>query len=168
MQPKIKIQIQSKEVEVYLASSHQFLLDNQQQLLPDWDIPVNFLIIVLQRSAIALNEISKEVFREKDRLRAKFIRFGCNLIFALQERGYKSDLFDPRSGYPLLARQGELTFDDNAAVKASLHYKVISYQNCSLLDHPTWGNNVYPSTIITSATLDTIELLLDRKRIDLI
>ena len=162
---KKKILTQFK-VEVYLASPHQFLLNNQQQLLPDWDIPVNFLIIVLQKSAIALNELSQEVFLEKDRLRTKFIRFGSNLIFALQKHGYKSDLFDPRSGYPLLSRQGELTFDDNAAVKASLNYRVISYQNCSLLDHPTWGNNVYPSTIVTSANLNTVELLLDQKQIN--
>lgn len=149
-----------KQVQIYLASPHKFFLDRQQQLLPDWDIPATFLILYLQRSHLSLKEVTQEVTQAKDLLRSKFIRFGCNLIFALQDRGYKSDLFDPRSGYPLLARQGKLTLDDNAVVKALLNYSVVSYKNCFLLDHPTWGNNIYPSTIVTSAPLDAIELSL--------
>ena len=94
--------------------------------------------------------------REKNHLRAKFIDFGCSSIFALHERGYQSDLFDPRTGYPLLARRG-LAVDDNAVVKAVLNYPVTSDGQCSLLTHPAWANSVYPSTLVTSAPHRVIE-----------
>ncbi len=148
-----------KEVQIHLAFPHKFFQEHQQQLLPDWNDRVTFLILYLQRSRFSLAEVSPKTIQEKDRLRAKFIRFGSNLIFALQDLGYKSDLFDPRTGYPWLTRQGKLTFDDNAAVEALLHYPLKSYKNCSLLYHPSWGNNVYPGIIVTRATQAIVELM---------
>ena len=150
-----------REVQVCIASPHQFVLDRQHQLLPDWDIAVSYLILVLQRSFVPLNTSSDRVTREKNRLRAEFIDFGCSLILSLQEQGYQSDLFDPRTGYPLLTSRG-ITFDDNAVVKALLNYPVIGYQHCSLLIHPAWGNNVYPSTIVTSAPSEAINFCLEQ------
>ncbi len=154
-----------REIQVCIASPHQFILDRQYQLLPDWNIAVSYLILVLQRSFVALDTSSDRVIREKNRLRANFIDFGCSLILALQEQGYQSDLFDPRTGYPLLTSPG-ITFDDNAVVKAILNYPAISYQHCSLLIHPAWGNNVYPSTIVTSAPLKIINNFNWRLKID--
>lgn len=151
-----------KEVQVYIAPPHQFILHHQQELLPDWNIPINNLILLLQQSSISLKESNSEVAQEKDNLREKFLRFGCELIFALQDEGYKSDLFDPRTGYPLFARRGILTLDDNAVAQALLDYPVVSYKNCSLLTHPTWGNNIYPSTIATLAPQDIIEFLVEQ------
>lgn len=152
-----------KQVQVCLASPHQFILDHQQELLPDCNVPINNIILLLQQSAISLKEFNSEVAQEKDNLRKKFLRFGCELIFALQDQGYKSDLFDPRTGYPLFARRGMLTLDDNAVVNTLLGYPVTSYKNCSLLTHPTWGNNIYPSTIVTSAPQDFVEFVLKAK-----
>lgn len=146
-------------IQVCIAPPHQFAIDHQQQFLPDWDLPLNQVILVLQQSSISLKETTAEVGLEKNRLRAKFIRFGSNLIFALQDRGFKSDLFDPRTGYPLLASPG-IPWDDNAVAKALLNYPVRSYQNCSLLTHPVWKNNVYPATIVTSAAQSIVELCL--------
>ena len=151
-----------KKVQVCLAQPHQFILNHQQELLPDWNFPIAHLILLLQQSSISLKEYNAEVAQEKDNLRAKFIHFGCDLIFGLQEQGYSSDLFDPRTGYPLLASQGKLTLDDNAIVKALLNYPVVSYRNCSLLTHPMWGNNVYPSTIVTVAPQNEVEILIER------
>lgn len=150
-----------KEVQVYIAAPHQFVIDHQQELLADWNLSPANLILFLQRSSISLKESSLEVAQEKDILRQDFIRFGCNLIFALQDRGYKSDLFDPRTGYPLLTRPGALRLDDNAVVKALLNYPVISYKSCSLIVHPLWGNYVYPSTIVSSAPHSLIESIID-------
>lgn len=145
-----------REIQVCIASPHQFVLNYQQQLLPDWNVAVSYLIIVLQQSVVSLEEQSDRVALEKDRLRAMFIRFGSSLICELQNLGYQGDLFDPRTGYPLLARRG-LALDDNAVVKNILNYPVTSKGKCSLLTHPVWKNNVYPSTIATSAPLEAIE-----------
>ena len=147
---------QDERLQVCVSPPHQFALRQQQQFLPSWDVPISYLILVLQQSSISLKESTSKVAQEKDHLRANFLHFGCDLIFALQDRKYQSDLFDPRTGYPLFARS-KMTWDDNAVVNALLNYPVISYQQCSLLFHPVWKHNVYPSTIITSAPLDIVE-----------
>ena len=147
----------AREIQVCIVPPHQFAVSQQQQLLPDWNIPLSYLILFLQQSSVSPQEFTIEVTQEKNSLRANFIRFGCSLIFALQDRQYPSDLFDPRTGYPLLASPG-MTWDDNAAVRASLNYPVINYHQCSLLTHPVWQNNVYPGTIVTSAPFDIVEL----------
>lgn len=139
-----------KAVDVCVASPHQFALQHQQQLLPGWQTPLSYLILVLQQSAISLQKSTISVAVEKERLRIEFIRFGCSLIFTLRDRGYSSDLFDPRTGYPLLAPP-DMTWDDNAAAKALLNYPVVNYQQCSLITHPIWEHYVYPSTIATTA-----------------
>ena len=149
------------EVQICIALPHQFVLDRQHQLLPDWNIAVSYLILVLQRTLLPLDTSSDRVTREKNRLRVEFIDFGCSLILALQKQGYQSDLFDPRTGYPLLTSRG-IIFDDNAVVQAILNYPAISYQHCSLLIHPVWGNNVYPSTIVTSAPLKVVDSCLEQ------
>ena len=145
----------AREVQVNIAFPNQFVLDCQQQLLPDWNVDISYLILVLQQSVVSLEQHSDRAVIEKDYLRAKFISIGCNLILKLQDRGYQSDLFDPRTGYPFFTRSG-LALDDNAVVKAILNYPVTSSGQCSLITHPVWGNNVYPSTIATSAPLKAI------------
>jgi hypothetical protein len=150
-----------KEVEIFVVSPHQFAMEHQRQLLPGWDNSLSFLILVLQQSSISLKDLNREVTGEKEGLRAEFIRFGCNLIFALQDEGYSSDLFDPRTGFPLLAPQN-MTWDDNAAVKALLKYPLVSYQQCSLITHPIWGHHVYPATIATTAPLSSLEQSLEQ------
>ena len=144
-----------REVQVNIAFPSQFVLDCQQQLLPDWNVTISYLILFLQQSVVSLASQSDRVALEKDRLRAKFIFVGSSLILELQNRGYQSDLFDPRTGYPFFTRSG-LALDDNAVVKAILNYPVTSSGQCSVITHPTWGNNVYPSTIATSAPLEVI------------
>lgn len=144
-----------REIEVCITPPHQFALSQQQHLLPGWKARISYVILVLQKSSISLEESSIKVAQEKNHLRENFIRFGCSLIFLLRDQGYPSDLFDPRTGYPLLASP-EIPWDDNAAIKALLNYPVINYQHCSLLRHPIWQNHVYPSTIVTSAPLELI------------
>lgn len=152
--PNDKIQTQlGREIEIAIASPHQFVIEHQQQLLPDWKKAISYIVLLLQRSSVSFKDAEAE--REKHRLRAKFIYFGRALIFALQEQGYQGDLFDPRTGYPLFSRQG-ISLDDNAVAKALLNYPVVSYRQCSLLIHPAWGDRVYPSTIVTSAPQNII------------
>lgn len=154
MPPTIKSLVipPDKEVQVCFAAPSHFIQRHQQQLLPDWqNTPVNLVIIFLQKSAVSFTKLAPDAAAEKDRLRANFIRLGVSLVCALKDLGHNSDLFDPRSGYPLIGRKGKLTLDDNAVVSALLNYPIKNYQNCSLICHPTWKNRVYPSVIVTSA-----------------
>lgn len=150
----------NQNIEVYLAPPHRFFLEQQEQFIPHWNFPVTFLILFLQKSSISLKEFNPNVTQEKARLRSNFIRFGCELIFTLKDKGYQSDLFDPRTGYPLFSQPGKLTIDDNAVVKALLNYPVTSYKDCSLLAHPIWNHCIYPSTIATTAPNDLLEFLI--------
>jgi len=151
----------ARKIEVCITPPHEFALRHQQQLLPDWDSSISYLILLLQQSSIPLKESTSKVAQEKNRLRRNFLRFGTSLVSTLQSHGYQSDLFDPRTGYPLFANS-TMCWDDNAAVKALLNYPVISYQHCSLLMHPVWKNNVYPGTIVTSAPLNIVELCTNK------
>lgn len=150
-----------RDIQIHLVPPHQFALSHQQDLLPGWNAPLSYLILCLQQSSISLAESNDKVSQEKNDLRAKFIRLGCDLVFALQDHQHHSDLFDPRTGYPLLAHSA-MTWDDNAAVTALLNYPVINYHHCSLIIHPLWQDNVYPGTIATSAPLAIVELCLKR------
>lgn len=78
------------------------------------------------------------------------MRFGCHVAFNLRDRGFLTDLIDPRTGYPLLSHPGEIPHDDTAVVKALLGFPVI-HNSCRVLVHPSWGMAVYPSVLITSA-----------------
>jgi len=149
----------NKNIDVCVVTPHEFLIEHQARLLPGWQTKVSYLILVLQQSSVSLKKFTPEVAAEKNALRAKFIRMGCTLIFALQDRGCCSDLFDPRTGYPLLA-SADLPFDDNAAVKTLLNYPLTDYEGCSLITHPTWGSNVYPGTIATVGDRQRIEQCL--------
>ena len=82
------------------------------------------------------------------------------MIFQLRDRNYQSDLFDPRSGYPLISSKGSLTLNDNAVVNALLEFNLTKYKNCSLLTHPQWKTAVYPCTIVSTAPLERLESIL--------
>lgn len=148
-----------KRIQVYITEPSQFIQQNQHRLLPTWTVSITHIILVLQKSQFPLENSSQEIEQEKDYLRSRFLRFGCNVVFELRDAQYPSDLFDPRNGYPLLSRCGEITLSDITIVRDVLGFKVIK-QKCSLLIHPQWGTAIYPSTIVTSAPLEVIKPLL--------
>ena len=149
-----------REIQIYIDRPSDFMIDNQQQLLPSWDVLVTYAIVVLQKSRFPLTDIERDVIREKNYLREQFLRFGCDLIWQLRDRNYKSDLFDPRSGYPLISSPGNLTLNDNAVVNALLAFNLTKYKNCSLLIHPQWKTAVYPSSIVSTAPREILESML--------
>ncbi len=148
------------EIQIYIDRPSQFMMDNQQKLLPTWDVSIACAIVVLQKSRLPTSDVNPDVNQEKNYLREQFLRFGCDLIFQLRDRNYQSDLFDPRSGYPLISSKGKLTLNDNAVVNALLGFSVTKYNNCSLLNHPQWKTAVYPSTIVSTASLEILESML--------
>ncbi|MBD2342553.1 methylmalonic aciduria and homocystinuria type D protein [Anabaena subtropica] len=139
------------EVQIYIHSPSPYICANRERILPDWQEQTLFwVVIVLQQSQYPLVKSTAEIEREKERLREKFMRFGCDLAFNLHDRGYMADLIDPRTGYPLLSRPGEIPHNDTAVVKALLNYPVLK-NKCSVIVHPTWGTAVYPSIFISAA-----------------
>ena len=150
----------AREIQIYIGRPSQFMIDNQRQLLPTWDVSIGCAIIVLQKSRLPLTNLNPDITQEKNYLRAKFLRFGYDLIFQLRDCNYLSDLFDPRSGYPLITSKRSLTLNDNALVNALLGFTVTKYKNCSLLTHPQWQTAVYPSTIVSTASLEILESMV--------
>jgi hypothetical protein len=136
-----------------------FIVQNLERVLPDWNVPVLWVAIILQQSRYELVECTPEVEREKERLREKFMRFGFDVAFNLRDRGFLSNLIDPRTGYPLLSRPGEIPHDDTAVVKALLGFPIIR-NRCRVLEHPLWGKAVYPSTLLMSAPPKVIKSVL--------
>jgi hypothetical protein len=113
------------------------------------------VVVVLQQSKYPLLEITADTETEKERLREKFMRFGCDVAFNLRDRGYVTDLIDPRTGYPLLSHPGPVPHDDTAVAKALLDYPVIK-NKCCVLVHPQWGAAVYPSVLLSAASPEII------------
>jgi hypothetical protein len=151
------------EIQIYIAPPSSFILNNQQQLLPSWESPITYVILVLQQSCLSLELSNYDVVREKDYLREQFWRLGSNVVQQLHGRNYLGELFDPRTGYPWFSLSGTITLNDNAVVQAILNFPVISYNNCSLLTHPQWNHAVYPSTIVTTASLLSLEAILKQQ-----
>jgi hypothetical protein len=144
-------------IQISIHNPSPYICANCERILPDWkQQQFLWVVVVLQQSRYPLEEITAETEIEKERLREKFMRFGCDVAFNLRDRGYLTDLIDPRTGYPLLSHPGPVPHDDAAVVQALLHYPVIKNQ-CSVLVHPEWGTAVYPSILISEAPPSIIE-----------
>ncbi len=138
-------------VQISVHPPSQYICANCERVLPDWkNQPCLWVVIVLQQSRYELVEMTPEIEAEKNRLREKFMRFGCDLAFNLRDRNYLTDIIDPRTGYPLLSRPGKIPHNDTAVVKALLNYPVVHNQ-CRVLVHPEWGMAVYPGILISVA-----------------
>ncbi|MBE9006139.1 methylmalonic aciduria and homocystinuria type D protein [Fortiea sp. LEGE XX443] len=146
-------------VQISIHAPSQYICANCEQILPDWkQQPLFWVVIVLQRSQYHLVTSTKEIEAEKQKLREKFMRYGCDVAFYLRDRGYLTDIIDPRTGYPLLSRPGAIPHNDTAVVKTLLGYSVIK-NKCCVLVHPIWGTAVYPSVLISAASPTLIELV---------
>jgi len=149
-----------KTIQITIHSPSEYIQTNRHRILPDWQSQPSFwIVIVLQQSQWEMLERTPKVEREKQQLRENFMRFGFDVVFHLRDIGYLSDLIDPRTGYPLFSRPGEIPHDDTAAVKALLNYPILR-NKCRVLIHPQWGISVYPSILISTAHPTVIELAI--------
>lgn len=140
-----------EEIQISIHSPTRYIRENCQRILPDWNDKLTMSVaIVLQQSEFALTESSPLIEAEKQRLRFIFMRFACDVAFDLRDKQYPTDLIDPRTGYPLLSRPGQIPHDDTAVVKTLLKYPMICNE-CRVLIHPKWGTAVYPSILISAA-----------------
>ena len=161
-----------EEIQISIHSPTRYIRDNCERILPDWKNNLEMSVaIVLQQSQFPLTTISPRIEAEKQRLRAKFMMFACDVAFDLRDKNYLTDFIDPRTGYPLLSRVGQIPHDDTAVVKTLLKYPLIC-NKCRVLIHPKWGAAVYPSILISEApkiiishTIKSIAILHDWEEI---
>ena len=140
-----------EEIQISIHSPTRYICNNCERILPDWKNKLDMsVIIVLQQSQLPLTEKLPHIEIEKQRLRCIFMKFACDVAFDLRDQNYPADLIDPRTGYPLLSRPGQIPHDDTAVVKTLLKYRVIA-NKCRVLVHPKWGTAVYPSILISAA-----------------
>jgi hypothetical protein len=134
-----------------------FIQKHGTQLLPTWDRPVGSVIVVLQPTGCDLAKRSPATEAQKQQLRQRFLQVGQAIAQHLQAQGHFADLFDPKTGYPVLSPPGSLALDDVAVVKACLGYPINTFKDCCLVLHPHWGSAVYPSVLMSSAAPEWVE-----------
>lgn len=146
-------------VQISIHYPTAYIAANRERIFPDWkNQSTLWMIVVLQQSLYPLIKSTPAIELEKQRLRKSFMKFGLELAFTLEDvtpptlkpQKYRTDIIDPRTGYPLLSRPGETPHDDTATVKALLNYPII-YNRCRVLVHPHWGTAVYPGIMISTA-----------------
>jgi hypothetical protein len=121
-------------------------------LLPDWQVSVSSLMVILQTCPVSLYEATAATEYQKRRLRRRSLCLVKKLITSLQDAGYAADGFDPRTGKPFYSRPGLLTLDDVAVVQAVLGYPLVASGDCHLIKHPVWGCCVFPTVLVSEAT----------------
>lgn len=139
-----------------------FIRKHLDKLLPDWSQPVGSVLVVLQPCSSDLTHRTPLSEFLKQRLRSQFLAFGYPVAAQLQQLGHLADLFDPRTGFPLLSHPGPLRLDDVAVARSCLGYPSTCCHGCSVILHPTWGSAVYPSTLLSSAEPGLLETVIHR------
>ncbi|MBD1846466.1 methylmalonic aciduria and homocystinuria type D protein [Cyanobacteria bacterium FACHB-63] len=135
----------------------EFICQHSEKLLPEWSTPVRSIVVVLQPSDRELTERCWETDLQKQILRSQFLEFGFKVAELLRQRGYLAELFDPKTGLPILSKAGPLRLDDVAVVRSTLGYAITPAGNCFTIVHPHWGSAVYPSILMSSADLSSVE-----------
>lgn len=118
--------------------------------MPDWNRPIASVLIALQPWQ-SLVMAAPQIEQEKQGLRQQFLIWAGAIAHSLQQTGELAEIFDPRTGLPMLSASGSLCLDDVAVVRSCLGYPAIATRGCVVIQHPQWGVAVYPSTLVASA-----------------
>ncbi|MGP1386645.1 MAG: methylmalonic aciduria and homocystinuria type D protein [Thainema sp.] len=140
-------------IQYFTCPPPAYLQDHFHQFLPQWDIAAESVLIVLQQVQEPLCAPTPRIDGYKQRCRHRFLVWAEQMTSQLQAKGYRCDIFDPRTGQPMLSEPGERCLDDAAVVQACLHYDLKPCGDCCVINHPEWGSAVYPSILMTSAPL---------------
>lgn len=151
-----------KNMQWIVHSPSPFIQQHRHHLLPSWSHPVLSMLIVLQRCQIPLTQHNLATEAVKDRLRQQFLELGNSIASTLHEMSYLADLFDPKTGLPMLSPPGSLTLDDVAVVRATLGYATVNSGKCAIIQHPVWGTCVYPAILMSSAHPDVLAQVVER------
>ncbi len=142
------------EYSAHLPS--EFIISHLHQLLPDWHVPALSVLIVMQQSSVGLLQRTTETEIQKQQLRQRFIKLGQEISKRLRQQDYHAEIFDPKTGQPLLSQPGQMTLDDVAVVRSSLGYPLVETGGCWLIQHPNWGTGVFPGVLMSSAEPDVV------------
>ena len=134
-----------------------YICQHSDRLLPDWSDSVRSIIVVMQPAERELTERCLETDLQKQMLRSQFLEFGFKVAASLRQQGHLAELFDPKTGLPILSEAGSLRLDDVAVVRSTLGYAIVPVGNCLTIVHPHWGSAVYPSILMSSADLSLVE-----------
>jgi hypothetical protein len=143
-------------VQYSIHPPSDYILQHQSRLLPAWSQAIASVLVMLQPSQFALPERTLDTEQEKEKLRSHFLNRGRAIALALQQQGHLADLFDPRTGWPILSTRGTLPLDDVAVARAALGYSTDRCGNCRVILHPHLGTAVYPSTLVSSAPVEAL------------
>jgi Methylmalonic aciduria and homocystinuria type D protein len=139
-----------------------FIHHHRVDLLPDWQVSVGSLMVILQTCPVSLDETTPATEHQKRRLRRRSLRLLEALTACLHRAGYAADGFDPRTGQPFCSQPGTLTLDDVAVVQAVLGYPLVARGGCHLIQHPVWGCCVFPSVLVSEASPKALEEIARR------
>jgi len=145
----------------------QFLCTHMDKLLPIWSRPISSVLVVLQPCSCSLLERTSAAEKQKQQLRQSFLQFGFEVAAKLNYLGHLVEVFDPRTGLPLLSAAGQLRLDDVAIVRSCLGYPTVDSFGCSVILHPDWGSSVYPSTLLSSAPPEVVDLVTRATKIEM-
>ncbi|MEC4805242.1 MAG: methylmalonic aciduria and homocystinuria type D protein [Jaaginema sp. PMC 1079.18] len=143
-----------QEVEISWHFPTQFVAENLENILPDWDSPHLQIILVLQQSRFPLDTSNAEIVAEKDCLRERFLDFAKASISLLQKAGFSGDYIDPKTGYSGHSTPGSMIHDDTAVIAALRGFRV-TRNDCFVLHHPVWDTNIYPSILMIGADVES-------------
>ncbi|MBE9012640.1 methylmalonic aciduria and homocystinuria type D protein [Pseudanabaenaceae cyanobacterium LEGE 13415] len=133
----------------------EFIAAHSEKLLPEWSHPIRSIVVVLQPADRELTELCRETDLQKQKLRSQFLEFGFKVAESLKD--HLVELFDPKTGFPVLSGAGSLRLDDVAVVRSTLGYTIAPVGNCLTIVHPLWGRAVYPSILMSSAEMTLVE-----------
>ena len=139
------------DLQYSIHQPNAFIHHHRVDLLPDWNVSVQSVMVILQPCSVALNEITPVTEQQKKQLRRRFLYWAKQLIAALHQEGYAADSFDPQTGLPYYSHPGSRTLDDVAVVQSVLGYPLVPSGECRLVEHPIWGCGVFPSIVVSSA-----------------
>ncbi|HTL90611.1 MAG TPA: methylmalonic aciduria and homocystinuria type D protein [Leptolyngbya sp.] len=134
-----------------------YICQHSEKLLPGWSAPIRSIVVILQPADRELTERCLATELQKQALRSQFIEFGLKVVELLRQLGHLAELFDPKTGFPILSEAGSLRLDDVAVVRSTLGYAIVPVGNCCTIVHPTWGSAVYPSILMSSADSSLVE-----------
>ncbi len=146
------------EYSTHLPSD--FITQHVTELLPEWPVPIRSVLLVMQHCPVPLVERSPETEDYKQQLRHQFIDFGYQVAARLRDLGHRTEIFDPKTGQPLLSAPGPMTLDDVAVVQAVLGYPLVETSGgCWILEHPRWGTAVFPAVLMSSTEPDVLDAI---------
>ena len=149
--------------EVFVTAPTPFMSEHWSDLLPEWAIAPQSVVLILLRARISLAQEGLEIEEEKDRLFQEFWKLGEFFCQENSRQGYSSELISPKDGLPYYSAPGTLRFDSVAAVNYGLSFPYIrTEQGCKVLAHPQWQQAVYPGLLLSDAPSTKLALLLKR------